>query len=61
LQAAPASSSVPRRPVIERVKSAIMSVERIPHWMTAGAQQAADWVTDLPIGTIVRLPERRFL
>jgi hypothetical protein len=61
LQAALASPSVPHRPVMERVKSAIASVERIPHWMTAGVQQAADWVTDLPVGTIVGLPERRFL
>ncbi|MDI3471296.1 MAG: hypothetical protein OJF62_003359 [Pseudolabrys sp.] len=62
LQAELAPPSVPRdRPVIERVRSAIASVERIPHWMTAGVQQAADWVTDLPIRTVVRLPERRFL
>jgi hypothetical protein len=46
---------------MDRVRSAIASIERIPLWMTAGARQAADWVTDLPIGTTVRLPERRFL
>ena len=51
----------PHRPVVERVRTALATVRRIPHWVTAGVQQAADWVTDVPVGTIVRWPERRFL
>jgi len=49
-----------KRPVIERVRSVIATVERIPRWVRVGVQDAADWATDVP-AQIIRLPERRFL
>jgi hypothetical protein len=49
------------RPVVEGVRSAIATAGRIPRWVTAGVKQAADWVIDGPVDTIVRWPERRFL
>ena len=49
------------RPVVEGVRTAIATVGRIPRWVTAGVQQAADWVVDGPVDTIVRWPERRLL
>jgi len=49
-----------KRPVIERVRSVIATVERIPRWVRVGVQDAADWATDVP-AQIIHLPERRFL
>jgi hypothetical protein len=57
---AAAMPAPPKRPVIERVRSVIATVERIPRWVRVGVQDAADWAIDVP-GQIIRLPERRFL
>jgi hypothetical protein len=50
-----------RGPVAERAQAVMATVERIPQWLRAGAENIADWAVTAPVKTIARLPERRFL
>lgn len=53
--------TAPRRPVIERARIALSTVQEIPHWVRAGVENAADWAISAPAKAISQLPERRFL
>jgi hypothetical protein len=51
----------PRRPVVERARAVIATVERIPGWVRAGVENVTDWAVSAPSRAISQLPERRFL
>jgi hypothetical protein len=62
LQLQATMTAPPRRaPVAEGARAVIATVGRIPHWVSVGVQEAANWVIVAPVQTIARLPERRFL
>jgi hypothetical protein len=55
-------AAAPRRaPVVEGARAVIATVGQIPHWVSVGVKEAANWAIVTPVQTIARLPERRFL
>jgi hypothetical protein len=62
LQANMVAPAPPRRAAVaEGARAVLATVGRIPHWVSVGVQEAANWAIVAPVQTIARLPERRFL
>jgi hypothetical protein len=60
LQAVAAAQPERRRPVVERARAVLATVEEIPQLLRSGIENVADWAAS-PARVLSRLPERRFL
>jgi hypothetical protein len=60
LQAVAAARPERRRPVVERARAVLATVEEIPQLLRSGIENVADWAAS-PARVLSRLPERRFL
>ena len=58
---APQPQASSRRPVAERARAVLATVQQVPGWLRNGVANLTDWAVTAPSKVISQMPERRFL